>query len=308
MDRPYNSINGWLAEQFGERIFKVSLRSGLGCPNASSGGCIFCNEESYRPATEVDSCSPVRKEISIQLREGMDYIRKRHGASKFISYFQSGSNTYGDPEYLREIYFQATSHPDVVGLAISTRPDCIADEAIHIIRDVAREKLVWVELGLQSADDETLRFLNRGHSAAEFKGCATRLATEGIKVVAHVMIGLPSEAGDAVKRTAKFLNDVGVWGVKIHNLHVLKDTMLEKMYAAGDIAIPSLEVYASLVVDFLEVLNPDTIVHRVNSHSPRSLTVAPAWSINKLAIFNEVERQFRERNSYQGRLFNFVSS
>lgn len=303
----YNSIRDWLWTQFGERVYKVSLKAGLSCPNRDGtigkSGCVFCNFESYRPATALvspETRTAEKASIKKQLSDGIAYIRKRHKAKKFIGYFQSGSNTHAPTEKLSPLFHDAISDPAVVGLAVSTRPDCIEDGHINLFSELSRKKLLWVELGLQSAHDRTLEKINRGHSVQDFRNAATALVQNNIYVCAHVILGLPGETLEMMRETAHFLNEMNIWGVKIHNLHVLKGTRLDEMYQTGKVKIPTLESYANWVVDFLEVLDPRVVIHRVNSHSPRSLTAAPAWSINKLAIFNAVEMELDRRDTHQG--------
>lgn len=308
LKKRYNSINDWLWARFGERVYKVSLESGLSCPNrdgtVGSGGCTFCNFESYRPATNVEAQSSKvkgeRKGIKEQLEEGIAYIKRRHRVNKVISYFQSGSNTHAPASKLAPLFYDAISHPQVVGLAISTRPDCIDEGHMELFKELSQKTLLWIELGLQSAHDVTLEKINRGHSALDFTRACKILEDIDILVCAHVILGLPGETKQMMIETARFLNNTGVWGVKIHNLHVLKDTSLEQMYKAGGVEIPPLETYAGWVADFLEALSLEVVIHRVNSHSPRSLTVAPKWSINKLAIFGAVESEMKQRNTFQG--------
>lgn len=299
----YNSLNEALKNRFGCKVFKVSLDSGLGCPNRDgtigTSGCAFCSEDSYLTAVEY------RKSIRETLEQGIEYVGRRHGAAKFISYFQSGTNTYGEVNKLRVIFETSIDHPDVVGLAIGTRPDCLTREHIALLKELSKKTMLWVELGLQSANDGTLKLINRGHTAGDFSDAVRLLKSENISAVAHVILGLPGESIDDMLKTAEVLNREDVDGVKIHNLHVLKGTQLEKLYNEGKIKIPDLETYAEWVASFLEHLKPSIIIHRVNGHAPRHLTVAPQWSVNKLAIFNAVERELERRNSYQGKRFSY---
>lgn len=292
----YNSINAALKKRFGCKVFKVSLESGLGCPNRdgkiSTSGCAFCSEESY-----------LTKTMRPTLLDGIEYVKRRHGAAKFVSYFQSGTNTYGAVEILKPLFEAAIDHPDVVGLAIGTRPDCITAENADLLEGLARRTMLWVELGLQSANDETLKRINRGHTASDFRNAVRILKERNIPVVAHVILGLPGESIQDMQETAKFINEMDIDGVKIHNLHVLKGTGLEKLYNQGKIELPTLETYATWVALFLEQLKPSILIHRVNGHAPRQLTIAPPWSINKLAIFNAVEKELKQRNTWQGKKF-----
>ncbi|MFH0800122.1 MAG: TIGR01212 family radical SAM protein [Pseudomonadota bacterium] len=287
-------------------MYKVSLESGLSCPNRDGtigkSGCIFCNLESYNPAASPEG-RPADAPIASQLDEGMRYIRRRHGAEKCIAYFQRGSNTHAPASSLTPLFAEALAHPAVSGLAVSTRPDCIGPDHVEMFEYLSRSKLLWVELGLQSAHDATLSRIGRGHTAAQFASACRALQDAGICVCAHVILGLPDETAGMMLDTARFLNETGVWGVKIHNLHVLRETRLEELYRSGEIALTPLEIYAGWVADFLEELSPNIVVHRVNGHSPRNLTVAPEWSVNKLAIFNEVEKELEKRDTRQGKNF-----
>jgi hypothetical protein len=231
----------------------------------------------------------------------MEYIKKRHGATKFISYFQSGTNTYAPVEKLRPLFFSAIDHPDVVGLAIGTRPDCVTSTHLELLEELSHKTMLWVELGLQSAHDKTLALLNRGHTVSDFANAVRFLKQKNITVVAHVILGLPGETMKEMIETAAFLNELHIDGLKLHNLHVLKGTVLEGWYEEGNLKLPDLAAYASWVVDFLEHLDPSIVIHRVNGHAPRHLTVAPQWSINKLAIFNAVEEELERRDTWQGK-------
>jgi len=303
MKTRYNSINDFLKKRFGQRVYKVTLESGCSCPNRDgtldNAGCIYCNEKSYDPATHPDG-SLSEMTLREQLIGGIEYIQKRHGAAKFISYFQRGSNTYGPIDKLKRTYEQSIDHPDVVGLAISTRPDCFSRALIDMLKDISNRTMLWVELGLQSSIDRTLETIGRGHNVEHFRQTHRALTECGIPVCAHIIVGLPGETRDDILQTARFLNDQKVWGVKIHNLHILKDTKLASMYEKREIEPLALENYACLVTDFLEHLSPDILIHRLNSHSPRSITLAPEWSINKLATFNAVEAELERRDTFQG--------
>lgn len=310
MNQRYNSIADLLRRRFGERTFKVSLQSGLGCPHQRGGehggGCLFCHPGGLTPATAIgqreDCSAPVP--IGEQLREGIAYIRQRHrGTERVIAAFQEGTNTAAPATELVPLFERAIAHPAVVGLSVSTRPDCLADEQIALLARLAQRTFVWVELGLQSAHDVTLARINRGHDVAAFTQACTRLHDAGLPVCAHVILGLPGETPAMMEETARFLNRCGVWGVKLHNLHILRETGFEELYRNGAIALPTLSEYARLAVDVLECLDPRIVVHRINSHSPRWLTVAPAWSVNKLAVVNAVAAELERRDTWQGRRF-----
>lgn len=296
----YRSVSSFLKEKFGTKVYKISLRGGFSCPNRDgtkgSGGCIYCNPDSIQPFVSIG------REIPDQVAEGIGYVKKRHGAAKFISYFQHFSNTYGSAPALEKLYRAALGHPDVVGLAISTRPDCVTDEALELLGRLASETLLWLELGLQSSNNETLKLINRGHTAEDFSAAVAKCHSFGIQTCAHIILGLPEETHADMMATIKFLADLKIGGVKIHNLHVLKDTKLAEMHMQGAVRTLELSEYASLVVDCLERLPSNVLIHRFNSHSPRHLTIAPEWAVNKLATMNAVHDELERRDTWQGKI------
>lgn len=298
----YRALNTYLKSVFGEKVFKVSIDMGAACPtrdgSKGSGGCIFCNPAGMKAVSETETGA--LPPISRQLIEGIEYIKSRHKARKFISYFHQHTNTYGAIPQLSSSFAEALDHPDVVGLAISTRPDCIPEEAVDLLSFFNKKTFMWVELGLQTANDDILKFLGRGHTVVDFSDAVIRLHERGISVCAHIMIGLPGETDDDIIKTIRLINSLKVEGIKIHNLHVLKNTPLEKMYNDGKIRLLSLDEYAKKVVLALKHLDPKVLVHRFNSHSPRHLTVAPEWSVNKLATFNAVEAELERQDARQG--------
>lgn len=299
----YNAINAYLKEKFGEKVYKVSLEINVTCPvrDGTKGreGCLFCHPKSIHPlSTKTPNLS-----VKEQLIEGIKYVRKRHGAKKFIAYFQNHSNTYGETERLTKEYTEAIQSPEVVGIAISTRPDCLSDSIIKSLSEINKEKFLWVELGLQTADNDTLKFLRREHTVQDFIDATEKLHREGIAVCAHVILGLPGEHEKSILQTISLINNLHVEGIKIHNLHILKGTAIENLYNEGKIDLISLDEYAKRVVFMLEHLDPKILIHRLNSHSTKELTVAPDWSINKLATFNAVENELKKRNTWQGKKF-----
>ena len=302
--RRYHSISAYLQQRFGERVFKVALSNGCGCPNrdgtAGSSGCAFCSLEALRPSTEQGHVAGVRP-IEVQIEEGLAYLRTRHGTVRAIGHFGNGSGTYASAESLRPFFFSAAAHPALVGLAISTRPDCIAPEHLELLRELSGQTFLWVELGLQSAHDRTLTRIGRGHTVEQFRRAHAMLREAKIPVCAHIILGLPGETPEMMLETIAFLNALPVWGIKIHNLHVLQGTPLEQLFHQGGVQIPTIERYASWVADAIEWLDPAILIHRFTGHGPRRLTVAPEWSVNKLAVMNAVEAELARRDGWQGK-------
>lgn len=300
--KPYNTLSSHLRERYGCRVFKVSINAGFSCPNRDGtkgvDGCIYCESSALMPKDFPDG-----SDVSSQLMAGINYVRERHKAEKFIAYFQINTNTYAPPPVLRGIYGPPLSHPDVAAIAVSTRPDCAGPDAIEVLSGIKRKKDLWIELGLQSANDETLARINRLHTVKDFEDAAGRAMAAGIDVCAHVIIGLPEEGRDDVLNTVRFLNKVGVWGVKFHQLQILKGTRLHALYEKGTVSPLTLEEYAGLVVDSLELLRPATIVHRVCGDSPARFLEAPRWGVNKFMIMERIKKVMAERQTWQGKKF-----
>jgi len=305
----YRRFSDALTEKFGKRIHKVSLKAGFTCPNRdgilATGGCIYCNDLSLIPST-YDPEDSIRE----QLRKGMDYIRRKNGAEGFIAYFQSNSNTYlpelwtghGLDQALKDLeeLYRSAIVPGVKGLAIGTRPDCVQEPILDIIKRISEDIPVWVEYGLQSVHDRTLDLINRGHSFKVFVDAVHRTVEKGISVVAHIILGLPGESHDDMRETARVLSRLPVDGIKIHSLHALKGTELEKWYMDGRWKPMSQNDYVSLVVDVLEQLPSQMVVHRLTAESPRIMIEAPQWCGNKHAVLNAIKKELERRDTYQG--------
>ena len=298
----YNSLNGALKERFAARVYKIGLRMDFTCPNRDGtvavGGCIYCNNASHTP----EDYRP-RASVTEQLERGAAAIFKRHRAEKYIAYFQSYTNTYDSASKLEKLYREALAFPGVVGLSISTRPDCLADDVLELITDIARTTYLWLELGLESMHDRTLAWVNRGHGLREYVDAVERCKARGLRVCTHLILGFPGETRDDILATPALLNRLGVDGIKLHNLHVIKNTVLEKYYLAGQFTLMSQAEYVALVADFLEQLNPDMIIHRLTGETYRAITVAPDWSINKIGLHNAIHDELERRDTWQGRLY-----
>ena len=297
----YNSYNRVLKDLFDARVYKIGLRQDFTCPNRDGkvavGGCIYCNNAShtpqdYRPRTSVTE----------QLEKGAAAIQKRHRAEKFIAYFQSYTNTYDSVSKLEKLYREALDFPGVVGLSIATRPDCVPDDVLTLISDLACHTYLWLELGLESMSDRTLQWVNRGHGLREFTDAVGRCKDRGLRICTHLILGFPSDSREQILATPDLLNRLQIDGIKLHNLHIIKNTVLEKYYNAESFSLLSQEQYVSLVVDFLERLNPQMSVHRLTGETYRAITVAPDWSVNKIGVHNAIHKEIETRDSWQGRL------
>jgi hypothetical protein len=298
-DLPYRDLNSSLKGRFGQRVQKISLDAGLTCPNRdgrlSTGGCLYCNARGSGTGAWGRG-----QGIPAQMEAGMARLSRRYGAARFIAYFQSFSNTYAPLTTLRELYDAALAPPQVVGLAVGTRPDCLGDEVLDLLAGYARERLVWLELGLQSAHDATLARLNRGHDAACFSEAAVRAASRGLAVVVHVILGLPGEGPREMAATAEFLARLPVAGVKIHLLYVVKGSGLARLHKQGEYVCLTEDQYVSSVVDFIERLPPHLVIHRLTGDPHAEELVAPAWCLDKSRVMKCIREEFLRRGSRQG--------
>ncbi len=299
MEKPYNDLNSYLRKIFGCRVQKITVDAGLTCPNRDgslgTGGCIYCNPRG-------SGTGAYKKGVSIrkQLLEGKKALSKRYKAKKFIAYFQSYSNTYASIDKLKQMYDEAVSIEDVVGLSIGTRPDCIDPDRLSLIEHYARNYLVWIEYGLQSAVDETLAFINRGHDVDSFVKAVRNTKNRGIKICAHVILGLPQEERSHMLQTAKMISDLGIDGIKLHLLYVIRGTPMETLYRKGKYRCLEQQEYVDLVCDFLERIPPNMVIQRLTGDPHRQELVAPAWSLQKAETLAFIKDTFEKRGTRQG--------
>jgi radical SAM protein (TIGR01212 family) len=296
---PYRDLNSYLKERFGARVQKVTLDAGLTCPNRDGrtgvGGCLYCNARGSGTGAFGRGLG-----ITKQLEEGMARLARRYGVSRFIAYFQSFSNTYAPVETLRALYHEALANPKVVGLSIGTRPDCLSPEILDLLADIARERLLWLELGLQSAHDKTLKLINRGHDAACFTRAVKAAADRHLEVLAHVILGLPGEGPREIAATARYLGGLPLQGVKIHLLYVVRGSALEGLYRSGSYRPLEEREYVSLVADFLELLPPHLVIHRLTGDPHPEELVAPAWCRDKSRVLMGIKEELARRGRRQG--------
>lgn len=297
----YYSFREYLGERYPFRVRKIPLAAGFTCPNidgrSGTGGCIYCNNLSFSPNAGRPGASVAR-----QIREGMSVYGRHARPTKFIAYFQAHSNTYGPLSHLKDLYDSALAFPDVIGLSVGTRPDCVPDESLDLLVGYKRRAEVWVEYGVESSHDETLRLLNRCHDFAAVADAVGRTKGRGLMVCAHVILGLPGESREKMMQTARRLSDLGVDAVKIHHLYVSRNTRLERLYREGNIRTQDLEGYLSLLADFLERLPAGIVIQRLIGELAGEWVLAPDWKISKVAFINRLERHMRSRGQYQGRL------
>lgn len=305
MDKPdfwnntkrYYDLKSYWRNLFGCTVYKLSIDAGFTCPNrdgsVATGGCIYCDGRGspLRQAGELPG-------ISRQIASGKQYYKS--SASKFIAYFQTFTNTYAPVDRLKALYDEALSVKDVIGMSVGTRPDCLGADVIDLLAGYAQKYHVWVELGLQSAHDETLARLNRGHNYAQFLDAVGALAQRGLHICVHIIIGLPGETPLHVHETAARLAALQVDGIKIHSLLALSGTQLGASYGNNDIELISKEKYVSLTCDVLELLPPSMVIQRLTADGYRDIFMGPDWAKNKLDVLNAINRELEARNSFQG--------
>ncbi len=303
MKERYYPLSRYLKERFGRRVQRVTLYCGFSCPNRdgtiSEGGCIYCVPETLLPAAYSSGMT-----VTEQLNTGTRLLGRRYRADKFIAYFQINTNTYAPIERLEGLYREALRHPQVVALCISTRPDCIGPAVLELLARLKEEKHLWIELGLQSAHNRTLELINRGHSVEDFLKAVELTKAYGIEVCTHLILGLPRETKEDMLHTVRLVAELGLWGVKFHQLDVIRGTRLEALYREGFFKPLELEAYAECVVESLELLPPKTTIHRLCGSTPAEHLVAPLWSLDKERVRKRIEELLKERDTFQGRLWN----
>lgn len=302
-NKRYHTWNYYLRNTFGEKVFKVSLNGGFTCPNldgkVSRGGCTYCSNSG-----SGDFAGNPASPLSEQFNEIKAMMHKKWPNAKYIGYFQAFTNTYAPVDILKEKYETILALDDVIGLSISTRPDCLEDDVVEYLGELNKRTNLWVELGLQTIHDSTSKLINRGHDYDEFLKGLEKLKAKNIKVIVHIINGLPGEDYNMMMETAKAVANMGVDGIKIHLLHVIKDTPMEKMLQKGMLTLMSQEEYINLVCDQLEILPETMIVHRLTGDGKRDELVGPLWSLKKWEVLNAIDDELKKRNSYQGIKYN----
>jgi len=298
--RRYYAFSRFLRERFGARVYRVTIDAGFTCPNVDGsvavGGCVYCDNRSFSPNRRLP-----RTTVREQVRRGIEILQRRYQADKFLAYFQAATNTYAPAEKLKKLYDEALDHPQIVGLAIGTRPDCVPDDILDLIENYARDRYVCLELGLQTMHDRSLDWMNRGHHFDAFIDAVGRCQGRGLDLCAHVILGLPGESREDMLATADALAGLPVHAVKIHNLHVVKDTPLEKMYERGEARMFERDEYVQIVCDFLEHLRPEMVIHRLSGDAPPDYLVAPLWCLDKPALLRAIHDELEHRDSWQGK-------
>jgi len=301
-DKRYYSLDYYLKQTYGEKVYKVSLNGGMTCPNRDGkigiGGCIFCSS-----GGSGDFAAPKTSSVTSQIDNAIAGIsRSKSVGSKFIAYFQAFTNTYASVEYLERLFTEALSHPNIVGLSIATRPDCLPDDVLALLSDLNKRKPIWVELGLQTTNEESAKFIRRGYPLSVFDNAVYKLNDLGIATIVHIIIGLPQETVDDTLNSIRHISKMPIQGIKLQLLHVLKGTDLEQYL--GDFHILTMEEYVDLVISCLEILPEHIVVHRITGDGPKDLLLAPLWSTRKREVMNHINQELARRNTWQGRLYS----
>jgi radical SAM protein (TIGR01212 family) len=305
----YLNYNQVLKTEFSERVQKISINAGFTCPNRDGtkgmGGCTYCNNLTFSPEYCQSS-----KSIREQVEEGISFFHHKYKAQLYLAYFQSYTNTYDSLENLKAIYEEALSYPNVVGLVVGTRPDCVSGELLDYFADLARKYYVMIEYGIESTNDETLQFINRGHDYACAEKAIIETSQRGIRVGAHIILGLPKERHEMILSHADKLSHLPITTLKIHQLQLIRGTRMALQYSDHPewFQLYTANEYIDLAIDFLERLNPAIAIERFVSQSPKELLIAPEWGLKNFEFAAKIEKQLLQRNAWQGRLFDSLES
>lgn len=299
-EKRFYSLDYYLKETFGEKLYKLSLNGGMTCPNRDgkidTRGCIFCSR-----GGSGDFAASGKLSITEQIETGKSQVSAKYKGSSYIAYFQAYTNTYAPVPYLRNIFYEAIHHPDIRVLSIATRPDCLDDEIIDLLTELNTIKPVWIELGLQTIHEETAAFIRRGYPLSVFENAVRKLRKAQITVIVHTILGLPNETESMMIHTVKYLNQLDIQGVKFQLLHVLKNTDLADYYDKNPFWIPTMEEYFSLLSKCISFLNKNIVIHRLTGDGPKSLLIAPLWSANKRQVLNQMNSFFKQHDIWQGK-------
>lgn len=303
-DKPYKDFGDFLNNTFPYKVQKISINAGFTCPNRDGskavGGCTYCNNQSFSPGY-----GGMQKSVTEQLRDGVAFFSRKYPEMKYLAYFQSYTNTYDDIDQLIALYEEALSYPGVVGLIIGTRPDCMPDDLLEYFSKLKERTFLMIEYGLESTLNSTLEFINRGHTYDESEDAVRKTASKGIYTGAHIILGLPHETREQMLAHADILSALPLTTIKIHQLQLIRGTVMARQYRQHPEWFDLFEVddYVDLCVDFAERLNPDIIIERFVSQSPKSLLIAPDWGLKNFEFTAKVMKRFAQRNTWQGKYY-----
>ena len=302
-EKPYFSLDYMLKEKFNKKVYKVSINAGMTCPNRDgkidTRGCIFCSR-----GGSGDFAGKSKEDIQTQINNQIEIMKNKSTVSDFIAYFQAYTNTYAPIDYLEKVYTEAISHPNIIALSIATRPDCLDDKIIELISKLNKIKPVWIELGLQTIHEKTAKYIRRGYDLNCFENAVNKLRKENIDVIVHAILGLPGEDRKDIIETIEYLNKKDIQGIKLQLLHVLKNTDLAKDYIENKFKVYTMDEYIDTVIDCVEHLREDIVIHRITGDGPKKILIAPIWSGNKKKVLNTLHHEFKTREAYQGKKYN----
>lgn len=296
----YHAYNFFLRQKFGARVQKVSIDAGFTCPNVDGtvavGGCTFCDNRSFSPSRRVR-----RRDVLEQINDGISRLKMRYVCDQFIAYFQPATNTYGEVSKLRALYERALEHPQVVGMAIGTRPDAVPDDVLDLLTEIGQRTYLSVEYGMQTMHDRSLDWMNRGHHHDAMIDAIARSQNRGFEICAHLILGLPGESHDDMVDSAKEVARLGLDAVKIHNLYAVHHTKLADQVAAGEVQLMGLDDYIQTLIDCLEVLPSSMIVERISGDAPPDYFIGPDWCLDKPAVLKKLKEELERRDTWQGK-------
>lgn len=302
--KAYKDYGTFIRDKFGERVQKISINVGFSCPNRDGskgfGGCTYCNNQSFKP----DYCNP-QNDIDEQLKKGIDFFTRKRKINKFLAYFQSYTNTYAELDLIKELYLKALNHEGVIGLVIGTRPDCISEELVEFLSDLAQKYFICLELGVESTLDRTLEEVNRCHTFAETQKAYEMARNKGIYLGAHLILGLPGESRHEMLQHAVELSKLPIDFLKIHQLQVVKHTLMAHQYKNNpeEFNLFDIEAYLDLVTEFICYLRPDIVLERFISESPPDLLIAPKWGLKNFEMVNLIDKKIKAENLWQGKFY-----
>lgn len=300
MSKRYNTLNNELKKEFGKKVMKLSLDGGFTCPNRDGTvghrGCIFCSEEGSGEFAGSRFVS-----IAEQVEQQKKLLSNKWDTDRYIAYFQNFTNTYASIEKLRKLYYEAINIEGVVGLAIATRPDCLDEDVLDLLEELNKKTYLWIELGFQTIHEKSAKFIRRGYPLSIYDEAIEKLRSRNIKVVTHVIIGLPGESKEEILDSVRYVANKFTWGIKLHSLYIQTGTDLYDYYMKNPFYIMSKEEYISLVVDALELLPKDMVVHRVTGDGKKELLFEPKWTLDKLKVLSMIDKELKIRDSYQGK-------
>ena len=298
-NKRYHTLNYYYKNKYNKKVFKVALNANFSCPHKINGrGCIFCSK-----LGSGDFAGNINKDIITQFNEVKDMMKNKWPDAYYIAYFQANTNTYAPVDVLKEKFESVINLRNVIGLSIATRPDCINDECLKYLQELNKKTNLIIELGLQSMHDNTLKYINRGHDLKCFDECVKKLKAVDINVVVHIINGLPYETKEMMLDTVRHVNKLNIDGIKIHMLHIIKNTELADIYEKEQFNVLTKEEYIDIVISQLELLNPKIVIHRITGDPKKEDLIAPSWLLKKFCVLNDIDKEMVKRNTYQGKLF-----